>query len=440
MSFFSITYKMITLLMFMASFAFAENNQFDLNFREGNGKIYGFKALPKVAFFTGPIAFGDTLSLRKTLRNHDIEVIVLTSDGGVVFEGLLMAGIIHDKGITTYIPAVRFVSENDIVAGESSPPAHCVSACSFMFFAGRNRLAKGLLGVHQVRSKNGTTVDITGTEFEIQYTTSEIIGYLNEFGTPPFVYERMFQDTEMYYFSKPEIAQLNSTEKLPIHISLEEIEKFIKSHNDTITEGYKEVQLIVTDTTEPVQDRETILKLVQSELNRIGCEAGPVDGKLGDKTLTGFKRFIELSNITISIEKIFYKNFIDALKRTPAGFCPPLPKSKTKQLWGGWKPVLAGTWDLEIDCQTNGKYRGTFFLQALKAQSVNEGDYSIRYEVNIDGENRVYTGILHQKGNLISAAASGKSGQVSATATVSNNYKTAKGTDNIGCKLTSTKR
>ena len=432
-----ISFKIIAFLALTTSSAFAENTKFDL-FSEGS--FFGAKTLPNVAFFMSPIENGDTMSLRKILRNNDIKVIVLGSAGGNVQEALLMAGVIYDKGISTYVPSVGFITEQELLKKNDASIARCASACAYMFFAGRHRVAEGLLGVHQTSSYNNTVGNIADSEFVTQYTTSEIIGYLNEFGTPPFVYERMFQDTEMYYFSKPEIAQLNSTAELPTDISLLEIKKFIKSFNDTIAETYKNAELGPTAITEPTHDRETILKLVQSELNRVGCEAGPIDGKLGDKTLAGFKQFIELSNITISIEKIFYKNFIDALKRTPAGFCPPLPKSKTTQLWGGWKPVLAGTWDLEIDCQTNGKYQGTFFLQALKAQSVNEGDYSIRYEVNIDGENRVYTGILHQKGKLISAAASGKSGQVSATATVSNNYKMAKGTDNIGCKLSSTKR
>ena len=63
---------------------------------------------------------------------------MLSSPGESVFEGLQIAGIIHDKGLQTYIPKHGLEEEGD-----------CASACSFMFFAGTTRSAEGNLGVHQ---------------------------------------------------------------------------------------------------------------------------------------------------------------------------------------------------------------------------------------------------------------------------------------------------
>ncbi len=37
-----------------------------------------------------------------------------------------------------------------------------------------------------------------------QFTVSEIIGFLNEFETPSWVFERIFQQSEMYYFKEKE--------------------------------------------------------------------------------------------------------------------------------------------------------------------------------------------------------------------------------------------
>jgi hypothetical protein len=65
--------------------------------------------------------------------NQDIDIVVLASDGGSVWEGLNMAGIIHDKGIATYVP-------------ELPEKLGCYSACSFMFFGGKIRQADGIWG------------------------------------------------------------------------------------------------------------------------------------------------------------------------------------------------------------------------------------------------------------------------------------------------------
>jgi len=60
--------------------------------------------VPNALFFFSDIEKNDSFELRKALRNHDIDTLVLSSRGGSVWEGLNMAGIIHDKGLTTYVP------------------------------------------------------------------------------------------------------------------------------------------------------------------------------------------------------------------------------------------------------------------------------------------------------------------------------------------------
>ena len=136
---------------------------------------------------------GDSFSLRKALRNHEINTIVLASPGGLVMEGLNMAGIIFDKGLNVYVPE----------------KAICASSCAFMFFAGKERKVRGKLGVHQFYTRNASASgNINETENVVQFTVSEIIGFLNEFETPRFVFERMFQQQEMYYFDQGELDQL----------------------------------------------------------------------------------------------------------------------------------------------------------------------------------------------------------------------------------------
>lgn len=100
------------------------------------GSFLHTERVPNALFFFDDIEANDSFELRKALRTHDIDSIVLASPGGSVWEGLSMAGIIFDKQLKTYIPK----------------KGNCASACAFMFFAGNERLVDGQLGVHQFYS------------------------------------------------------------------------------------------------------------------------------------------------------------------------------------------------------------------------------------------------------------------------------------------------
>ena len=168
------------------------------------GSFLYSEKVPNALFFFSDIEKNDSFELRKALRNHDIEILVLSSKGGSVWEGLNMAGIIHDKELITYVPTI----------GLESKKGNCASACAFMFFGGGTRIADGKLGVHQFYSGSASESAKIGTTQKVaQFTVSEIIGFLNEFETPPFVYERMFQQSKMYYFDDQEMDQITRIAK-----------------------------------------------------------------------------------------------------------------------------------------------------------------------------------------------------------------------------------
>lgn len=110
-----------------------------------------------------------------------------------------MAGIIHDKGIATYVP-------------ELPEKLGCYSACSFMFFGGKIRQADGILAVHQAGAygseRDKANAKVSETQQNTQFTVSEIIGFLNEFETPPWVFEKMFRSREFYFFDEDEKGRL----------------------------------------------------------------------------------------------------------------------------------------------------------------------------------------------------------------------------------------
>ena len=85
------------------------------------GSFLHTTTVPNALFFFNDIEEYDGFELRRAMRNHEIDTVVLASNGGNVFEGLNMAGIIHDNELTTYVPRLP---------GKMG----CYSACAYMFF------------------------------------------------------------------------------------------------------------------------------------------------------------------------------------------------------------------------------------------------------------------------------------------------------------------
>jgi hypothetical protein len=149
---------------------------------------------PNALFLTGEIKDGDSFELRKALRDHGTSIIVMGSAGGNLYEGLQMGAILHDKGIATYVPV----------------GVNCESSCANMFLGGTKRKAEGKLGVHQFYSADGSrSASLGEAEATTQYTMADVIGIMNELGTPPFVYEKMLGTTDIYYFPEEELRRLD---------------------------------------------------------------------------------------------------------------------------------------------------------------------------------------------------------------------------------------
>jgi hypothetical protein len=218
--------KMFTIIVCCSVPVFAEDHpeNFPQEFEMTSyGSFVNFRGVPNALFFFEEIANEDSFEFRKALRNHEIDTVVLWSNGGSVFEGLQMAGIIHDRGLATYVPEF----------GE------CYSACSFMFFGGDTKISKGLLGVHQFSADEQAskeTEQIGKTQEISQFTVSEIVGFLNEFKTPPWVFEKMFQQQEMYVFSKQELSRLETRSSNYDLKKLDEIDSFLTRLSDFMAE------------------------------------------------------------------------------------------------------------------------------------------------------------------------------------------------------------
>ena len=313
-----ITVLGIGLILGCAPVLFAENEN-KLGIRLYGSFLYT-DTVPNALFFFSDIEKNDSFELRKALRNHDIDTLVLSSRGGSVWEGLNMAGIIHDKGLTTYVPKLGLEGRGD-----------CASACSFMFFAGKTREAEGGVGVHQFYSGSASeSSKVEETEEIAQFTVSEIIGFLNEFETPPFVFERMFQQSKMYYFDNSEMKKIARTVTPFTQENRSEIEGFINEFLIELAAFEEEEASEAEQKSEPEkspppkqqpakEEADTytqvqIVKNIQIELNRLNCNAGVADGVIGNRTKSALARYATAAGKLINEVRLTDQSFLRELQ------------------------------------------------------------------------------------------------------------------------------
>jgi hypothetical protein len=83
--------------------------------------------------FSGGISFGVAKDFEQFMGGKQLQVVYLNSIGGRIYEAQRIANMIKTKGLDTYVTR------------------QCVSACTIVFLAGRNRLMAptAKLGFHQ---------------------------------------------------------------------------------------------------------------------------------------------------------------------------------------------------------------------------------------------------------------------------------------------------
>lgn len=155
---------------------------------ERYGPFFFLPSQPNLLVYVGAVGANDMLNLKKALREHPtISTLILQNNGGgLVHIGLVVAEEVYERGLNTYIPK----------------DSYCASACSFVFFAGRQRLAEGRLGVHQISAP-----EMTGEQ--AQFGVSDIVTTLPKYGVSADVLGIMFStpSKEMYFFTPQEIIK-----------------------------------------------------------------------------------------------------------------------------------------------------------------------------------------------------------------------------------------
>lgn len=95
----------------------------------------------------------------------------------------------------------------------------------------------------------------------------------------------------------------------------------------------------------PARPEKEIVMDVQTELNRVGCSAGTVDGVAGRKTRSAFEDFLSFSGIALSLEELATEAAVSALQGTIDPVCT------SRWLAANAPDKLAGTWGYRADCR-----------------------------------------------------------------------------------------
>lgn len=143
---------------------------------------------PDYILLDGEIDGGSVSDFRRALSARPkATVVALRSAGGYVDEALKLASTIRSHGLSTAVPG-NF---------------HCYSACAYLFFAGKEHIVTGKLGVHRVGEADGSAS--AGADAYYQTVKGDIQRFL------PKNIMRFLESTpstSMHVFSRKEIGDL----------------------------------------------------------------------------------------------------------------------------------------------------------------------------------------------------------------------------------------
>ena len=151
--------------------------------------------------FQGPILSEEVDGILSQLEDKKPKLILLNSIGGNVSGAVRFARYVRQNEMNTWI------AKNQT----------CASACALVFLAGIQRFSEGKLVVHQYlppAEQANEKIARDKAWISVQRIIGETITLLNSFGTPRFVFERIFNSPNLYEFTEAEMAELTTVTSL----------------------------------------------------------------------------------------------------------------------------------------------------------------------------------------------------------------------------------
>jgi hypothetical protein len=151
--------------------------------------------------FQGPILSEEVDGILSQLEDKKPKLILLNSIGCNVSGAVRFARYVRQNQMNTWI------AKNQT----------CASACALVFLAGIQRFSEGKLVVHQYlppAEQANEKIARDKAWISVQRIIGETITLLNSFGTPRFVFERIFNSPNLYEFTEAEMAELTTVTSL----------------------------------------------------------------------------------------------------------------------------------------------------------------------------------------------------------------------------------
>ena len=216
--------------------------QANANNQVWRGNILTTEDVPKTAFIFSDIYRTADNDFEEVINSQEIETVVLISRGGYVDTGLHIADTIFKSKIATYIPGK--------INGKT---ANCASACTFIFFAGNPRLAKGIVAVHRFATDFEAfltaefeekdleqIVDfISRMEQDDQALTSHIISRFRDYDVPSEIIDLTFEtDAKTITFLDQDLTRKLNSKNLINDKKLDLIDAYLKDNVCLTDSGY----------------------------------------------------------------------------------------------------------------------------------------------------------------------------------------------------------
>ena len=273
--------------------------QANANSQVWHGNILTTEEVPKTAFILSDIYYGADSDFKAIIVNQEIKTVVLISNGGYVNTGMHISDLIFKSKIATYKPGK--------INGKT---AKCISACTFIFFAGKPRLAEGTVAVHRFATDFEAFLKAEFEENDLeeivdlisrnqqndQALTSHLISKFRDYNVPSEIIELTFEtDAETVTFLDQNLTRKLNSRNLIDDKKLDQINAYLKNYICLTDSGYIQG---VRQT--PLGDCLPLKK--QENLNR--------DGEINEviKTVT-----LEINFCSNSIDEMFMKKYFPAI-------------------------------------------------------------------------------------------------------------------------------
>jgi hypothetical protein len=127
------------------------------------------------------------------------DVILLSSPGGSLDQGIIMGEIIRSRGLVT---AVGVADSSGRVR-----PSYCASACVLAYAGGKTRygVEGSRLGIHQFV----TTAPVPDPVADTQRVAGIVLGYMTRMGVSPAIVEAMSQTREVRWLNTKQASAMN---------------------------------------------------------------------------------------------------------------------------------------------------------------------------------------------------------------------------------------